>query len=70
MGKKFFKKSEKDGYNCKYRRGSKIFRGNFFNRFQENVLHFSLDATKQALVLSETERYICTTLQEFYDDND
>ena len=69
-GEEVLQKSEKDGCNCKYRRGSNIFRGNFYNRLSENALYFALDTTKQALVFSETVRYICSPLQEFYDEKE
>ena len=60
----------KDSYNIKYRRGSKVLRGNFYNRLHDNTHIFTLDTVRRALVPSETVCYICFQLEELYDENE
>ena len=69
-GEELLQRSERDGFMQRYCKGSSIFRGNFFNRLSDNILHFTIDLTKQAIVLSETVRYLCPELEEFYDKDE
>ena len=66
-GKEILKRTERDAYNCRYRVGSEVFRGYFYVRHHHNVLEFTLDNNREAIVFSETVRYICTGLQQHYD---
>ena len=66
-GKEVLKRTERDAYNCRYRVGSEVFRGYFYVSHLYNVLEFTLDNNREAIVFSETVTYICTGLQQHYD---
>ena len=60
---------EKDDYSSyTHRAGSEVFRGNFYDPSQDDILKFSLDETKLAIVHAETVCFICTEVKQCSSD--
>lgn len=57
-GKEILQQCERDGYNCKFRKESKVIRGYFHYRCHSDVHKLTLQTAKQAMVFSETVCYI------------